>query len=150
MNDYTYSKGMITRIAKAYSEIYAGIPELKPHDYVRDEVMEYILYKVITKEPVTYREIAELLKRSSDITDMFLVAEYKADYDNALRQIGRGNWQGNLDPVFRNYKYYGRLQRIILATMLEIEDSQLEVWGFEDVPRLRGTALSRMMEVLNG
>ena len=59
MNEYTYSKGMITRIAKAYSEIYGGIPESRPGNKVRDEVIEYILYKVITKEPVTYREIAE-------------------------------------------------------------------------------------------
>lgn len=151
MNDYTYSKGMIIRIIDAYDDIWSGIPELATNKVVNPLWFRvWLLLKVIAGEEPTYQECLEIFQWQSDITDTFTVAEFKADFDRGLREIGRGNWMGNLDPVFRNYKYYGRLQRIIIAQMLSLGEGFLESQGFTDVPRLRGTAYSRMAEYLNG
>ena len=148
--EYLYSKGMITRIIEAYDDIWAGIPELATNKVVNPLWFRvWILLKVIAGEEPTYQECLEIFQWQSDITDIFSVVEYKADVDRALREIGRGNWNGKLDPVFRNYKYYGRLQRILIARMLGIEDYELEAWGFTNIPQGRGTAISRMMEYLN-
>ena len=149
MNDYTYSKGMITRIVEAYDDIYGGIPELATNKVVNPLWFRvWLLLKVIAGEEPSYQECLEIFQWQSDITDDFAIAEYKADYDMALDYIGRGDWFGELTE-WRDYKYYGRLQKIIIAQMLSLGEGFLESQGFTDVPRLRGTAYSRMMEYLN-
>ena len=151
MTEYTYSKGMIKRIIEAYPDIYGGIPVLETDKHINPVWFAvYLLLKVIAGEEPSYQECLEIFQFSGNITDQFSIAEHKADFDMSLREIGRGNWQGELDPVFRNYNYYGRLQRIIIAQMLNVEESYLERLGFTDIPRLRGTAYSRIAEYLNG
>ena len=148
MNDYTYSKGMITRIVEAYDDIYGGIPELATNKVVNPLWFRvWLLLKVIAGEEPSYQECLEIFRWSSDITDPFSVVEYKSDFDRAFNQIGRGE-MGELTE-WRDYKYFGRLQRILIAQMLSLGEGFLESQGFTDVPRLRGTAYSRMMEVLN-
>ena len=97
-----------------------------------------------------YDVVSEVLMIGDfQITDRFALSLYKADFDRALRAIGKGNWQGLTTTIFRNYRYFGRLQRLVIADILGITDHELEGWGFYDVPRLRGTAYSRMAENLN-
>lgn len=98
-----------------------------------------------------YDIISEVLMIGDyQITNKLGIALYKADFDMALNEIGRGKWDGRIDNKdFRDFKYFGRLQQIILADLYEITDGELEARGFYDIPRLRGIAYSRMVESLN-
>ena len=41
------------------------------------------------------------------------ITEYKADFDIALKNIGKGIWTGNIDGrSFKDFRHYGRLQQI--------------------------------------
>jgi len=84
-------------------------------------------------------------------THPFSIAEYKADFDRALDDLGRGHWSGdNISPLFKSYRGFGRLQRIVIADIIGVEDSELEAMGFYSIPRLRGLAYWRMKQFLNG
>ena len=82
-------------------------------------------------------------------TDPWSLAEYKADFDMALRGIGRGNWVGEIIEEFKYYRNFGRLQRIIIADILGVGDSELVRVHFWDIPRLRGYAYYLMCKSLN-
>jgi hypothetical protein len=88
-----------------------------------------------------------LLLANHRISYLHSIAEYKADFDMSLDYIGRGNWHGLISLDFRDYRYFGKLQRIIIADILGIVG--LETWGFYDIPKLRGIAYFRMVEYLN-
>jgi hypothetical protein len=90
-----------------------------------------------------------LLIANHHINYLHSVAEYKADFDMALNAIGRGKWNGSLHPNFGHYRYYGRLQQIIIADILGLLDYHLTGLGFYDIPKLRGMAYFRMTEFLN-
>ena len=90
-----------------------------------------------------------LLLANHHINYLHIVAEFKADFDMALDAIGRGKWNGSLNPNFGHYRYYGRLQQIIIAKILGLTDYYLTGLGFYDIPQLEGTAYFRMMEFLN-
>ena len=83
------------------------------------------------------------------IVNRYSLAEFKADFDISLSSIGRGKWEGVTGEKFTGYKRYGRMQRIIIAQILGINDYELEGLGFYDIPKLRGLAYFRMLENLN-
>jgi hypothetical protein len=80
--------------------------------------------------------------------ELFAIAEAKADFDRALDTIGRGEWRG-IQGKFSYYRPFGRRQRIIIASILDISDRQLKVWGFPDPKTLRSRAYQDMLAVLN-
>ena len=91
------------------------------------------------------------LSLNYEVTNPFSLAEYKIDFDLALRGIGKGKWTGRIDGCeFKDFKYYGRLQRIIIADIFGVTDYELEGLGFYSIPRLRGYAYYLMRCYLNG
>ena len=86
-----------------------------------------------------------------DEYNLWSLAEYRADFDNALRAIGRGKWGGLPDNArFRDFNKYGRLQRIVIADIMGVNDYELEQAGFERIPQSRGYAYYLMKMQLNG
>lgn len=91
------------------------------------------------------------LSLNAEITNPWALAEYKADFDMALKGIGKGQWSGLVNGCrFEDFKHYGRLQRIIIADIMGIKDDELERLGFWGIPRLRGFAYYLMIKYLNG
>lgn len=86
----------------------------------------------------------------SEITNPFAIAEFRADFYLALNSIGRGKWDGVISGKFRTYRHLGKLQRIIIADVMGLNDWELEGLGFFDVARLRGYAYYLMCIFLNG
>ncbi len=84
----------------------------------------------------------------TEIMNPFSLAEYRADFDIALKGIGRGHWTGQLMD-YKYYHNYGKLQRIVIADILGISDSELERLGFWGISQLRGFAYYSMTRVLN-
>ena len=85
------------------------------------------------------------------ITNPWAIAEYKADFDMALNGIGRGRWSGfNINRSFKNLRNYGRLQRIIIADIMGIQNGELARLGFYDISRLREYSYYLMVRFLNG
>ena len=84
-----------------------------------------------------------------EIYNPWAIAEFRADFDMALRGIGRGKWTGAVQD-FKYYRNFGRLQRIIIADILKIDDRELTRLRFYDIPRLRGYAYYLMRCFLNG
>jgi len=86
-----------------------------------------------------------------EVTDPLQIAEYRADFDRALDAIGRGCWDGQIDDKdFWDFKFFGKLQRIVIADIYGIADEELEGRGFYRIPQMRGRAYRRMVECLNG
>ena len=83
------------------------------------------------------------------IVNAWGLVDFKADFDMALDYIGHGEWQGLTSLVFRDYKYFGKQQRIVIADILGILDDELSGWGFYEIPQLRGQAYGRMVAFLN-
>ena len=83
------------------------------------------------------------------ITHLFTLVEFKADFDIALDSIGRGDWRGVVDPNFKAYKYFGKEQQVVIAGILGIGDNELTARGFYQIPQLRGKAYSRILDALN-
>ena len=74
-----------------------------------------------------------------------------ADFDMALDKIGKGKWTGLIDDLkFSDYKRFGRLQWVVIAGIIGIEDYELEGLGFYQIPQLRGRAYKWMVNCLNG
>ncbi|GAH86163.1 unnamed protein product [marine sediment metagenome] len=122
---YIYSKGILQRIAWCYVSVYDGIPAL-----------------------------------NYEITNLYSIAEFKADFDLSLNAIGRGNWLGVLRTEdgkgveiewleFKDFRGFGRLQKLVIADILGVSDNELEVGGFRDVARLRGYAYYLMKHFLD-
>ncbi len=78
------------------------------------------------------------------------LAEYKADFDNSLRSLGRGNWSGQVDREFKQYTNYNKLQRIVIADIMSIPDEELTRMRFNDIMGIREYAYYRMKKFLNG
>ena len=85
-----------------------------------------------------------------EISNLFRIAEFKADFDMALSYIGRGHWEGSQAVRFKDYKRFGKAQRIVIADIIGITEYELEAYGFYQIPQLRGKAYSWMMNYLNG
>lgn len=83
------------------------------------------------------------------ITHLFTLVEFKADFDMALDSIGRGEWREPVNHNFNAYKYFGKQQQVVIADILGIGDDELMARGFYGIPQLRGDAYSRMLDALN-
>ena len=90
--------------------------------------------------PLSYGEV---------VTNPWALAEFRADFDTALNNIGKGKWTGRISQ-FKDYHYFGWLQQIIVADILGVSDHTLTVYGFRDIAGLRGYAYYRMANFLNG
>lgn len=88
-------------------------------------------------------------RENSLLTHPLEIAEYKADFDNALSRIGRGQWSGQPSNEFKEYTGYGRLQRIVIADIMGVTDTELARLKFDDIIGLKGIAYSKMCERLN-
>ena len=79
----------------------------------------------------------------------------KIDFDRALNHIGRGNWSGTnfgeypSDYDFDTYKSFSPTQKVVIAKILNVDDSELEVRGMYDLPDLRKWAFRDMRDWLN-
>ena len=98
---------------------------------------------------IVYEGLA--LSWRSEIVNEWSIAEFKADFDMALDSIGRGHWSGNIEGKgFKDFRHFGRLQRIVIADIYGIEDRELEGLGFSQISRARGLAYKWMANHLNG
>ena len=97
-----------------------------------------------------YQYIYDGLPLGGLITDPWSIAEFKGDFDTALRRIGRGHWVGLESVNFKYYRPFGRLQRIIIADIIGIRTYELMMMGFSNIPQLRGFAYYLMKLYLNG
>lgn len=86
---------------------------------------------------------------SGQIMDEWALTEYLVDFDRALREIGRGDWDGHL-VEFKEYHSFGKLQRIVIADIMGITDEELFRLHFVNLPQLRGSAYYLMAINLNG
>ncbi len=100
-----------------------------------------------------------------ETTNMWDIAEYKADFVNAFNSIGKGHWDGNWSPSlkFKDFDKFGKLQRAVITEILGIDDKDLTILGFTDtiylhdgsiwkknnIARLRGYAYHCMKTWLN-
>lgn len=117
---YFYTKGMLYAITRSYENLYTVGIEIE-----------------IT---------ADIVAR---ISEPLSVMEFKADYDLALRSIGRGDWRGLTSLDFGHYRSYGRQQQTVIAAILGMGDYELQGRGFYQIDQLRGSAYSRMLAFLN-
>ena len=120
--EYKYAKGTLIAIARSYRDI------------------SLIRFPVMVWGQRDY---------DKEITNLWVIAELKADFDMALSSIGRKRWDGWEGDNFDIYKTYGRLQRIVIADMCHMTDYELKRYGFVEIPQMRGTAYSRMLDCLN-
>ena len=90
------------------------------------------------------RDIAEHYYQSQWYSDCYGISDEKLDFDNALDSIGKGHWTG-IDSVNSNF---GRLQRVVIADILGIEDCELEKLKFVRVQNLKAIAYRRMLDFL--
>lgn len=117
---YFYTRGMLYAITRSYKNLYTvGI------------------------------EIVIAVDIVARIGEPLSVMEFKADYDLALRSIGRGDWRGLTSPDFGYYKHFGKQQQTVIADLLGISDYELQGRGFYQIDQLRGSAYSRMLAFLN-
>lgn len=98
-----------------------------------------------------YRNIYEGLsfREGALITNPWLLVEFKVDFDRALGEIGKGDWDGKI-MEFKYYRNFGKFQRIVIADILEIDDGELTRLGFYDINRLKGYSYYLMANYLNG
>jgi len=169
---YTYSKGMLRRIAKKYHVVDRCIPGSKPpcrksppHKKPNEQTWIYAIAKVfcmaITGKGIETQEITNFLYGDSDITNPSSIVDYKADFDKALNAIGRGKWDGIFPAkpeekreeyikYFKKYRNFGQLQRVVIAQMLHIRDHKLLAFGIKDAWKYRYEAFRAMANYLNG
>ena len=76
------------------------------------------------------------------------ISDEKFDFDKALNFIGKGYWQGIDSVAFSAYKHFGRLQQVVIADILGIEDDELEELRFVRVQNLKAIAYGRMLDIL--
>ncbi len=105
----------------------------------------------------SYHSIYEsgLAIRYRTITNPWLIAEYKADFDQALEHLGQSRNPAKAPKLvltnsrFKDYSRFSRLQQIVIADIIGVTDVELLDRGFYDIPRLRGYAYSLMAKYLN-
>ena len=121
-SEYIYARGTLRAIARAYSGI------------------------CLPYHPVM---VWGIRKEDRETTNLWAIAEIKADFDMALSSIGPKPWMGWQGNSFDTYRNYGRLQRIVIADMLHIPDHKLSAYGFSNPRQKRGTAYRWMLDFLN-
>ena len=124
-NQYIYSVGELKNIANNYNHTNLGIPMEQGIEVIRHKIYHHTNINLLS------------------------IAEYRVDFDRALNSIGKGHWIGEVEE-FKYYHNFGRLQKIVIADIIGIEDLELEEMRFYQIPQLRGRAYHRMAECLNG
>lgn len=139
INDFTvyeYTSSFLRKIAISYDHIRQGI--------------------------VTYTWVEGDTSYERRIMNPWEIAEYEADFENALSAIGRGYWNGVTGLKTSDYRDFGRLQKVVIADILlpgelhghnissSLADSELEGLGFYRIPQVRGYAYHLMSSRLNG
>lgn len=107
--------------------------------------------KVLKTIAENYIELYEegLSFREGDvITNSFSIAEYHADFDQALSSLGK-KWELK-GLSFKDYRHYNKFQRIVVADILGVSDEELKRLRFRDIIELRKIAYGRMKLFLNG
>jgi len=128
-DEYVYSKKILKKVAGNYEHIY-----------------DRIVLAVYTVILDGYKVEREWCIRGEQV-----LIEYKADFDMALNELGKGRWTGEIEGCeFRDFRYFGRLQQVVIADVYGIDDATLEDMGFYNIPKLRGLAYWRMTQLLNG
>jgi hypothetical protein len=125
--EFYYSSKLLRQIAESYHHIYQGIV-IKSWNETID---------------------GQTVGCERRISNPWEIAECKADFDQALNSLGKGEWLKITGTQLSNYKSFGRLQKIIIADILGIPDEELMGLGFCNVPRLRGYAYHLMADRLN-
>jgi len=88
---------------------------------------------------------------SEDITDSSSLIEFKVDFDSALNSIGKGYWDGRYEGhTVKELRYFGKLQRVIIADVTGITDIELIKDRLSHIPSLKGYAYYLMALYLNG
>ncbi len=132
-DEFRYSRWLLERIAKSYEHIYDRIV-LSTYTIILD---------------------GYVVERERSIAGELVLIEYKADFDRALEGLGHSRYPSRTPKLdltkteFKNYYKYSRLQQIVIADILGIDDTELMDKGFYDIPRLRGYAYSLMAKGLN-
>ena len=109
-------------------------------------VGDVYFYSVKTLKVIawSYKTIYEGLPLYYEVHNPFKLAEYKADFDRALSAIGRGRWTGINGSKISNYRHFGRLQRVVIADILDDYEPVYQV------PQMKGRAYRWMADFLNG
>ena len=132
-NEFKYSKWLLERIAKSYKHIYDRI------------VLD------------TYTMIVDgyTVERERIIQGEQNLIEYKVDFERALSKLGQSRYPTRSPKLdlssceFKNYSHYSRLQQIIIASILGIQDEELMDRGFYRIPNMKMIAYSLMAKYLN-
>jgi len=92
------------------------------------------LLKAIARWYSSIYEVA--LIGNYQVTNIFQLVEFKADFDMALKELGKCN--------------SGKQQIIVMADVLGISDYRLRNWGLYRIQELREQAYNKMVTFLNG
>ena len=108
-------------------------------------VGDVYFYSVKTLKVIawSYRTIYDGLPLHYEVHNPFRLAEFKADFDQALSAIGRGKWTGINGSKISNYRGFGKLQKVVIADILDD-------LGYNQVPQMKGRAYRWMADFLNG
>lgn len=126
--EYQYTPGLLKKISFSYDTIYDGIVIRQWSEIVDGETVG----------------------RERRVSDPWLIAEHKADFDLALSAIGRRHWEGITSSNLSDYKNFGVLQRMVISDILGIPDEELMGLGFYQIPQMKGRAYKWMAKFLNG
>ncbi len=77
------------------------------------------------------------------------LVEIKADFDQALDGIGRGDWASSTSGDFKAYRNFSDYQRIVIADILGKTDAELTKMRYDDIIGLRKMAYRMMCQFLN-
>ena len=119
-DEFKYSKWLLKKIALSYQHIC-------------DRIVLDSYTVILDGHPV---------EEERRIRGPFHLAEYKADFDQALSAIGKEKWQGITGDKLSDYKRFNKLQLSIIADILGNDDPM--------EPQMRGYAYRAMANYLNG
>jgi len=129
-SEYRYTAHELEAIAEFYAAIYKGLD------------LSYYGNDSLSSRPEA--------GMARYVNNPWSIADYKADFDMALSAIGREKWRGLNSLRFKDYRRYGRLQQLVIAAILGVDDKVLRQARFYEISRLRATAYTWMANYLNG
>jgi len=132
-DDFRYSKWLLEKIARSY-------------EHIDDRIVLGSYTLLIDGYPV---------EQERCIQGAQVLVEYKVDFERALEKLGHSRYPGRAPKLdltscdFKDYHRYSRLQQIVVADILGLDDYELMDKGFYRVPNLRAIAYSLMAKTLN-
>lgn len=104
--------------------------------------------RCLAEQYITLYEDGLSFKEGDRITDTNSIAEYLADFDYGLSHLGR---KFVLLDDFKEYRSWNRFQRVVIADIFGVVDSDLiGRYHFINPQRLRELSYSMMKRFLNG